>query len=282
MSQFWRYWIAKYPDPIWIKCLVGFLFVINSSQAGTVIYMAWWYCVTNFNVPAAAKVALWPFPYTAFCTALLALTNQIFQLYRIYLFTSNRILCLLLLAAALAACGTGIAAAVGAWLAHTLPKLKALKPIVTANLSIQVAVDVIIAVVLSVSLTRSKTSIAKTDRVLDTLIRTAIQSGSFTAIFALGTLFSFRFATGTQMLGLFALPIGRIYTHTMLDHFISRDSLRNLLSDDGNMVTLPMFVGDQTGNVQTRNESIMLGTGSGNRSTGQVSAKGKAPAEDEF
>lgn len=78
---------------------------------------------------------------------------------------------------------------------------------------------------------KSKTSFAKTDRVLNRLIRMAIQSGAFTGacasingdlgsmqraiqgVFALGTLLMFRLFPDTQMLTLFALPIGRIYTH---------------------------------------------------------------------
>jgi hypothetical protein len=41
-------------------------------------------------------------------------------------------------------------------------------------------------------------------------------SGGLSAVFALGILFSFRFSADTYMMSLFAVPIGRIYTHVGL------------------------------------------------------------------
>lgn len=80
---------------------------------------------------------------------------------------------------------------------HGPAKLVALRPIVEGKLLLQCCVDVIIAgeislrlrnriqcpnilVHLSLIFSRSKTSFARTDRVLNILIRNAVQSGSFT------------------------------------------------------------------------------------------------------
>ncbi|KAJ7463606.1 hypothetical protein FB451DRAFT_1042867 [Mycena latifolia] len=168
-----------------------------------------------------------------------------YQAWRIYVFTQSKILIGFLVVAALATCGMGIAAAIQAWILHELAKLIALQPVVEANLALQCAIDVIIAVRLTVIFSRSKTSFGRTDKVLNRLIRTAVQSGFFTAVFALGTLFAFRFSPGTQMIALFSLPIGRIYTHTMMDSLITREQLRNLLSNggNGNLVSFPQFAG---------------------------------------
>ncbi|KAF7358141.1 hypothetical protein MVEN_00862200 [Mycena venus] len=94
-----------------------------------------------------------------------------------------------------------------------LAELLVLRPIIEANLALQCAVDMIIAVRVCMIFSESKTSIASTDRVLNTLIRNAVQSGSFTAAFAFGAMLSCRFSPGTYMLALFSVPIGRIYTH---------------------------------------------------------------------
>jgi hypothetical protein len=81
---------------------------------------------------------------------------------------------------------------------HGPAKLVALMPIVEGNLVLRCCLDVIIAgeiyasvyamriqcpnilVHLSLIFSRSKTSFAKTDRVLNILVRNAVQSGSFT------------------------------------------------------------------------------------------------------
>ncbi|KAJ7467507.1 hypothetical protein FB451DRAFT_1258724 [Mycena latifolia] len=241
MSQFFTYWNSKFRDPWWLKSMVAFLFIINITQAAAVVYMSWFYCVTNFANPEVVAISLWPYPFTAFITAVVALINQMFQAWRIYVFTNNKILVGFLVVAALATCGMGIAAAIQSWILSELAKLIALQPVVEANLALQCAIDVIIAIRLTVSFSHSKTSFGRTDKVLNRLIRTAVQSGFFTAVFALGTLLSFRFSPGTYMIALFALPIGRIYTHTMMDHLITREQLRNLLSNGGNLISVPHF-----------------------------------------
>ncbi|KAJ6537973.1 hypothetical protein B0H19DRAFT_1382585 [Mycena capillaripes] len=203
--------------------------------------MSWFYCVTNFANPRVVAISLWPYPFSGLTTAILAITNQMLQSWRIYLFTRNRILIGFLVTTSVAACGTGAAAAIEAWISSEQAKLVLLQPIVEVNFALQCAIDAIIAVVLTVVYTKSKTTFPRTDRVFDRLIRTAVQSGFFTAVFALGILFSFRFSVDTYMMSLFALPIGRIYTHTMMDHFVSREELRDTLSTSGNIITVPNF-----------------------------------------
>ncbi|KAF7359640.1 hypothetical protein MVEN_00687900 [Mycena venus] len=230
MSQFFSYWSSSHKDPRWIRCLVAFLFIINATQACAVVYLSWFYCVTNFTNPQIVGTDLWPYPFTALTTAVLATTNQMFQSWRIYKLTRNKIFVAFLVAGSLAACGMGIAGAIGMFLhVHGPAKLVALRPIVEGKLLLLCCVDVIIAVHLSLIFSRSKTSFARTDRVLNVLIRNAVQSGSFTAIFALGTVLSFRLSSDTSMLVLFSLPIGRIYTHTMMDQLVSREELTAIL-----------------------------------------------------
>ncbi|KAJ6595027.1 hypothetical protein DFH09DRAFT_1357796 [Mycena vulgaris] len=267
ISQFFTYWNSKFRDPWWIRSVVAFLFVINFAQAAAVIYMSWFYCVTNFTNPGVIAISLWPYPFTALVTAVLALINQVFQSWRIYVFTSNRILVGFILLAALATCGMGVAAAIQSWIFSELAKLAALQPVVEGNLALQCAIDVIISIRLSFAFAKSKTNFARTDKVLNRLIRTAVQSGFFTAVFALGTLLSFRFSPGTYMIALFALPIGRIYTHTMMDHLNSREQLRHILSNGENIISVPNF--NATTVSGTTRETIMMRPNASSASAGK-------------
>ncbi|KAJ6493386.1 hypothetical protein C8R45DRAFT_928144 [Mycena sanguinolenta] len=225
MAQFSTYLtqdLPGYEDPLWAKCLVAFLFVVNISQAAAVAYMAWFYCVTNFANPNIVYYNLWAYPFTALsefraassratrtnlaATAVLAITNQMFQTWKIYLFTRNKTFVVFLTATSMAACGLGIAVAVKSWFIVEFPKLTVLEPIVEANLALQCAVDVIIA-----------------------------------SFFALGTLFSVRFSTKTYTLALFVLPIGRIYTHTIMDHFVCREQFQHIPTNNGDIMSVPHF-----------------------------------------
>ncbi|KAJ6511613.1 hypothetical protein C8R47DRAFT_1314520 [Mycena vitilis] len=262
MSQFWTYWLSDYDDPLWTRAMVAFLFILNATQAGSLVYMLWFYCVANFANPAVITQALWPYSFTAMVTAILAIINQSFQSWRIYAFTKNKILTGFLFVTLVATFGMGLAASIQSWIfsEHVVVKVAAIQPIVEANLSFQMALDVLIAGILTWIFSKSKTSFKRTDKVLNRLIRTAVQSGSFTAVFALGTLFTFRFAPGTYMLAIFALPIGRIYTHTMMDHLITRQELRAILSNNGELVTVPNFNNSQGREAGRDGTAIMLRT----------------------
>ena len=71
----------------------------------------------------------------------------------------------------------------------------------------------VITVVLTTIFARSKTGIRRTDSVLNRLIRGTIQTGLFASIFSLGDLLTFLTLPDTNLYGMFAIPIGRIYTN---------------------------------------------------------------------
>ncbi|KAJ7315763.1 hypothetical protein DFH08DRAFT_419492 [Mycena albidolilacea] len=242
MSQFFTYWTSNYQDPLWLRSLIPFLFIINATQAAAVVYMLWFYCVTNFTNPDAVAVLLWPYPFTALTMSILALVNHTFQSWRIYRFTDSKILAAFLLVISLANCGIGVAVSMEMWTFSKLSELVALQPIIEGNLALQCAVDAIIAVIMTVVLSRWRTHFfADMDKVLNRLIRTAVQSGFFTAVFALGTLLSSRFSPKTYMVSLFSLPIGRIYTHTMMDQLVTREELRGMFLNRGNHLSFPIL-----------------------------------------
>lgn len=103
------------------------------------------------------------------------------------------------------------------------------------------------SVTLSVVLWTSRTGYSKTDSVLNRLIRGSIQTGLFASLFSLGDLATFLRYPDTNLYGMFAIPIGRIYTNvsassifgtirsddvsqTLLDTLLARDELREVLA----------------------------------------------------
>ncbi|KAJ7846728.1 hypothetical protein B0H14DRAFT_3678041 [Mycena olivaceomarginata] len=223
MSQFFSYWSSSHKDPWWIRSLVAFLFIINATQACAVVYLSWFYCVTNFANPQIVGTDLWPYPLTNLTTAILAITNQMFQSWRIYKLTGNKIFVAFLVACSLTACGMGVAGAIEMSLhVHGPAKLVTLRPIMERELLLQCCVDVIIA-------GEIENELCKDGQGANILIRNAVQSGSFTAIFALGIVLAVRLSSDTSTLVLFSLPIGRIYTHTMMDQLVSREELTAIL-----------------------------------------------------
>ncbi|KAJ7290551.1 hypothetical protein C8J57DRAFT_342260 [Mycena rebaudengoi] len=249
LSQFSTYWESSYKDPLWIRLVVVFLFTINVVHQGAAMYMAWFYCVDNFNNPEGVQHGLWVYPITGLITAVLAIMNQAFQSWRIWVFIKNKYVVGGLLLTALGVFISGVFASALAWVISDLRKWTALLPVVESNLALQAVLDVTISGILTYYFTKSKTSLSRTDMVLNRLIRGAVESGAFTSICAITELFVFRFEQGTYIVSLFALPIGRIYTHTMMDHLIRRDELRGLLSNNDTLksTTISVLAFDASG-----------------------------------
>jgi hypothetical protein len=90
----------------------------------------------------------------------------------------------------------------------------------------RVVVDTFITTTLVTVFARSRTGFRKTDSVLNRLIRGAIQTGLFAGIFSVCNLITFVVLPNTTLYGMFAIPIGRVYTNTLLDTLLIRESFR--------------------------------------------------------
>ena len=60
---------------------------------------------------------------------------------------------------------------------------------------------------------RSRTGFRKTDTILNRFIRSAIQTGLFASILALGDLITFVVLPDMNFYAMFTIPIGRVYTN---------------------------------------------------------------------
>ncbi|TFK34466.1 hypothetical protein BDQ12DRAFT_656863 [Crucibulum laeve] len=229
--QFASYYGKKFNDPLWIKASVVALFVIDTFHSASVVYMAWEYCVTNFTNPAILGVALWPYTFTPIGTAMAALITHLFLGLRIYRMMKNKYVSGILLVLALASFATGVACGTKAWIIKDASKLGVLTTLVTCWLALQSIIDIMIASLITFILVKARTGYRQTNTVINRLIRGAIQTGFFAAVFALGDLFSFAISPNTNFYGMFAIPIGRIYTNTLMDTLNMREELKDILAE---------------------------------------------------
>ncbi|KAG8215617.1 hypothetical protein J3R82DRAFT_7485 [Butyriboletus roseoflavus] len=197
---------------------------------------------------AALKVGEWPYQFTALGTALTALVTQTYlahrQVYiyactiinsiyvclRIWRFTHCKILYGLVILLAIPSFVLGIVCSIESWINAVLPEIPIITPIVIAWLATQVFVDAFISVTLIIIFSRSRTGFRRMDTVLNRLIRGVIQTGLFTVIFSIGNLITFVVLPTTSVFAIFGIPLGRIYTNTLMDNLLTRESLKEELS----------------------------------------------------
>ncbi|KAF9486565.1 hypothetical protein BDN70DRAFT_870153 [Pholiota conissans] len=226
--QFLLYWITTFNDVFWLRSIVGMLFVVDTIHSAVAVYAGWNMCVENYGNPASLADVGWTIPFTAVATSVAAVLTQCFLGHRVYQLTKN--VPLVLLIGVLSSLGFifGVYSGIRSGIINHVSDFAPLTPFVTCWLGFQTAADLTITVVLSYVLARSRTGFRSTDSVINRLIRGTIQTGLFASIFALGDLFSFVFHRNTNLYAMFAYPLGRVYTNTLLDTLNSRVELKSM------------------------------------------------------
>ncbi|KDR85756.1 hypothetical protein GALMADRAFT_234820 [Galerina marginata CBS 339.88] len=231
--QFLVYRSTKFNDPLWIKAIVGILFAVDTLHSAVAVYAAWETCVTNYANPASLAVISWTIPFTAVATSVAAIFTQFFLGHRVYKLTKSSVIVGVIGIFSFLGFVFGVYAGVRSGIIKEVKNFAPLTPFVICWLGFQTAADMLITGVLSFVLARSRTGFRKTDTVINRLIRGAIQTGLFASLFALADLFSFVLHRNTNLYAMFAYPIGRIYTNTLLDTLNSRFELKQM-SGTGN------------------------------------------------
>ncbi|KAK0219938.1 hypothetical protein IW262DRAFT_1381391 [Armillaria fumosa] len=240
--QFATYYGSKHKDPLWIRITVLLLFLNDSVHSAGVIYMAWFYCVENYTNPEILLIAPWPYPFTVISEAIAAILVHHFLGFRLYRLTGKLYLYVGLMICAVTVFGLGITTGVKAWIIHEVLKLIVLKPIIITWLVGQTVMDLFLTSSLSFVLYRSRTGFRATDSVINQLIRGTIQTGVFSSIFALALLVCYLSSPTTNLYGMFAMPVGRIYTNTLMDTLISREKLKESLTSEPIDVTSTVII----------------------------------------
>ncbi|KAF9055835.1 hypothetical protein BJ165DRAFT_451154 [Panaeolus papilionaceus] len=231
--QFLVYKTTKFNDPQWIKSIVLVLFITDTAHSAVAVYAGWELCVTNYANPASLAFVSWTIPFTAVATSVAAILTQYFLGHRVYKLTKNYAIVGLIGILSVLGFIFGCYAGVRSGVIHKVADFAPLTPFVICWLGFQTTADLLITGVLSFVLSRSRTGFRRTDTIINRLIRGAVQTGLFASIFALADLFSFVLHRDTYLYAMFAYPIGRIYTNTLLDTLNSRVDLKNMNSTVG-------------------------------------------------
>ncbi|KAF8914036.1 hypothetical protein CPB84DRAFT_46769 [Gymnopilus junonius] len=224
--QFIVYHNTKFNDRPWIKAVVGSLFVLDTIHSAVAIYAGWEACVTNYNNPASLAFVSWTIPFTAVATSLAAFITQLFLGHRVLALTKSKPLVGFILLLSSLGLIFGIYSGIYSGILHELAKFGPLDPFVTCWLVFQTSADILITVVLSWVLSRSRTGFRRTDTIINRIIRGAVQTGLFVSLFAMGDMFSFLLHRDTNLYAMFAYPMGRIYTNTLLDTLNARTAFK--------------------------------------------------------
>ncbi|TFY79137.1 hypothetical protein EWM64_g4878 [Hericium alpestre] len=121
----------------------------------------------------------------------------------------------------------GCAGAIGALQTPNINQFTHLIPVVDSWLAIAVLTDGMITILLSRYLWLSRTGRSRTDRVIWRIIRSAVETAAFSSVFCIMDLVCFTVLQSTNFHLIFALPMGRLYSATLMTTLNNRVSLRH-------------------------------------------------------
>ncbi|KAI0085384.1 hypothetical protein BDY19DRAFT_896836, partial [Irpex rosettiformis] len=228
--QFTLYHKTKFNDSPVIKCMVLFLFVLDTVYSVSVMWMLWAYCVDGYDDPTILTVNLWPYTLTPIVIGLASMVTQLFLGWRIYRLSKSKVVFGIVIALSVPSCLLAITCGIKAWIIKYSDKLSEINGLSTAWLVMQVTADTFITGTLGYLLVRFKTGSRRADSVINQLIRGSIQTGLFAGVFSIGDLITFIKVPDTNFYGMFAFSICQIYTNTLLDTLLSRRDIRQQLN----------------------------------------------------
>ncbi|KAJ7913881.1 hypothetical protein B0H13DRAFT_460036 [Mycena leptocephala] len=228
LSSFLTYFNTKSNDPLWIRAVVWSLLFTDTIHSAIEIYGAWQTGVEDYGNLASFATVSWTIPFTAVATSVVAIITQSFLMYRVFFLTRSKVLVGFICVSSILGLAFGCTAGVMFGIITEVAKFGPIVPYVVLWLSFQSASDFLITTSLVIVLARSRAGFRNTDTAINRLICGAIETGTFASVFALADLFSFVFFRNTNLYAMFAFPIGRIYTNTLLHTLNTRADLRNI------------------------------------------------------
>ncbi|KAH6885097.1 hypothetical protein BKA70DRAFT_1445319 [Coprinopsis sp. MPI-PUGE-AT-0042] len=234
--QYLTYFTSDFCDPAWIKWTLAGLFTTDTFHSCIVVYMAWTSIVESFTGPSEIVLGtFWPLPLSIACVTLSAFVVQSFLSYRVLLLARSKVLAAACLVLAAGAFGMGILVTVKAWSIPVEKKQHIHDLYVTIWLLCEVAVDLLIAGILLFVLRKEASESTQSNRVIRRLGRVAIQTGLCSSIFAIICMVLWLVRPRANWYLIFGLPIGRVYTCSLLDTLISRSALRAMMNSQGGL-----------------------------------------------
>lgn len=226
--QFYLYYANFRSDRSILKLFVGFLFVADTLNAIFDLHFIYDYLITHFGDLHYASASNWSFTTDPVMTSIIAFSCQLFFAWRVYRLTKSwvwpAIIAVLSAASLLGAIGTTI----GVSIVLHFAEFQKFQSVVIVWLLCAALADIVITFSLIRTLSKSRTGFQATDDLITKLIRTTIQTGALTTVFAIIDLILF-LASPTTLHLVFNLPLAKLYVNSLLSTLNARTAISNVI-----------------------------------------------------
>ncbi|CBQ67662.1 conserved hypothetical protein [Sporisorium reilianum SRZ2] len=222
--QAYIYYVNFKTDKPLMRYFVLFLVVIDTLNAIFDQVFMYQYLVSNFGNLGYASKSNAAFAADPVLTGIIAFSTQLFFAWRVYKLMHSKIMPALIATGATVSLLSAIGTAIGVEIVLYFQQFQKFQAVVILWLGGAALTDVLITGSLVFTLNKSRTGFAATDDVITKLIRTTLQTGALTTLFATVDLVLFLASTTTLHL-LFNLPLAKLYVNSLLSTLNARATI---------------------------------------------------------
>ncbi|QRV92319.1 transmembrane protein [Ceratobasidium sp. AG-Ba] len=216
-----QYYANFKADQTWVKCMVAWLFVLDTLNSVFDIGLLWRYTITLFGDLKEIVHSHWLFNVEPVMTTAVSSTVQCFYAWRIAKLTGHAWIGWLLAFLAFIQFGAGLGSTIWASILVDFDRFQEGKSVVITWLGLSALIDVIITCALTWHLLTHRTGFPKTDDVITRLVRITVQTGLITSVWASVDLVIF-LAVDNNLHLFFQLPLCKLYTNTLMSTLNAR------------------------------------------------------------
>ncbi|KAH8822205.1 hypothetical protein DL96DRAFT_1684035 [Flagelloscypha sp. PMI_526] len=207
------------------RVIVAALFVIDTFQTIAEFYEVWHLAVENYANPNIKGVRHTLLPLSSASTAVCAFIVQIFLISRLWRLTNLNWLGGILVFVSFGTVVESVIHNLRVYTFKNLSQLRTIVPFVITSHCLEVFINMTITTVLSWTLWRTRTGFSRTNTIIHRCIVSAIQTGFFSSLFAIGNLVTFALYSQTFLWAVFNWPLGKIYSISLLYTLVARKEL---------------------------------------------------------
>lgn len=183
--QTFRYWQAYEHDRNILKCLVAFIWILETAHTALTIYTVEFYLIMHFGDNTSLEYAMWGMPTSVIIGFIIAYAVNLCFIWRVLQLSQKRWIAVCFFIFATIRCGFGLA---NCSLTFFYPKWQIFEervyPTMVVGWVLSAVVDSAIAFTLCIYLRKRRTGMKRTDNVLNCLLLYTINTGAVTSFCA--------------------------------------------------------------------------------------------------
>ncbi|KAL5521940.1 hypothetical protein ACEPAF_1794 [Sanghuangporus sanghuang] len=231
IMQLVSYLMSGYRDGWRTISLLGWIYAIDTFQVCSSVSMLWHYVVDNFANPTALAFSPWEYATLPIFSSLASVPIQHFMAFRIMRFSGSKLLFAFISFLSWAQAALAVTSAIQGVIHTSIESHKKIIPYADAWLALSACCDASITAFLLYYLLRSRTGFERTDSIISTICTTTVKAAVPVTVLCILDLCFLTTTPNNNLHYMFALPVGRLLTNTLMSTLNERKHLRSQMEN---------------------------------------------------